>query len=81
MPRTNFAFSIGDGGKFYDNHWILDSGFQQTLGQRTESTDRPDSKCLTAVTNRGVLRVTKQGSVDIEVVALGVVNTIRLLDA
>ena len=38
------------------------------------------SKFLTAVTDGGVLRVTKQGRVDIEVVALGVVNTIRLLD-
>ena len=38
------------------------------------------SECLIAVTDGGVLRVTKQGSVDIAVVALGVVNTIRLLD-
>ena len=33
------------------------------------------SECLTAATDGGVLRVTKQGSVDIEVVALGVINT------
>ena len=37
-------------------------------------------ECLTAAIDGGVVRVTKQGSVDINVVALGVVNTIRLLD-
>ena len=38
------------------------------------------SERLTAATGGGVLRVINQGNVDIEVVALGVVNTIRFLD-
>ncbi|KAI9914615.1 hypothetical protein PsorP6_008311 [Peronosclerospora sorghi] len=38
------------------------------------------SECMTAATDGSVLRVTQQGTVDIQVVALGVVNTVRLLN-
>ena len=81
--KTTFTFAIGDDGSLLHNHRILDSGSSiHLVNDPSLLVDPTDcqSECLTAATDEGVLRVTKQGSVDIEVVAFGVVNTIRLLD-
>ena len=83
VPKTTFNFAIGDGGSLLDNHWILDSGSSRHLVDDPSLLIDPidcQSEFLTAANDGDVLRATKQGSVDIEVVALGVVNTIWLLD-
>ncbi|CAI5727351.1 unnamed protein product [Peronospora destructor] len=83
VPRAGFTFVIGNGGRLQENHWVLDSGSSRHLVNDLQLLVNPRdcrNECLTAATDGGVLRITKQGSVNIEVVALGVVNTIQLLD-
>lgn len=86
MKKTsskNFTFAIRNGGGLQDDHWILDSGSSRHLVNDLSLIVDPEDchrKCFTAATDGGVLRVTKRGSVNIEVVALGIVNTILLLD-
>ncbi|CAI5703653.1 unnamed protein product [Peronospora effusa] len=83
VPRPRFIFAIDNGDRLQDNHWILDSGSSRHLVNDLSLLVNPSdcrNEFLTAATDGGVLRITKQGSVNIEVLALGVVNTIRLLD-
>ncbi|CAI5723649.1 unnamed protein product [Peronospora farinosa] len=80
---ADFTFANGDSGDLHEDHWILDSGSSRHLVNDLSLLINPEDcrgECLTAASDGDVLRVTKQGSVDIKVVALGVMKTIRLLE-
>uniref|UniRef100_A0AAV1V1Z5 Uncharacterized protein n=1 Tax=Peronospora matthiolae TaxID=2874970 RepID=A0AAV1V1Z5_9STRA len=80
---ANFVFAVGRGASRSPGQWILDSGSSRHLvNDPSLLTDPIDcrSECMTAATDGSALRITLQGTVDIQVVALGVVNTVRLLN-
>uniref|UniRef100_A0AAV1UJ54 Uncharacterized protein n=1 Tax=Peronospora matthiolae TaxID=2874970 RepID=A0AAV1UJ54_9STRA len=80
---ANFVFTVGRGASRSPGQWILDSGSGRHLvNDPSLPTDPIDcrSECMTAATDGSALRITLQGTVDIQVVALGVVNTVRLLN-
>uniref|UniRef100_A0AAV1VL66 CCHC-type domain-containing protein n=1 Tax=Peronospora matthiolae TaxID=2874970 RepID=A0AAV1VL66_9STRA len=80
---ANYVFAVGRGASRSPGQWILDSGSSRHLvNDPSLLTDPIDcrSECMTAATDGSALRITLQGTVDIQVVALGVVNTVRLLN-
>uniref|UniRef100_A0AAV1TA42 Retrovirus-related Pol polyprotein from transposon TNT 1-94-like beta-barrel domain-containing protein n=1 Tax=Peronospora matthiolae TaxID=2874970 RepID=A0AAV1TA42_9STRA len=80
---ANFVFAVGRGASRSPGQWILDSGSSRHLvNDPSLLTDPIDyrSECMTAATDGSALRITLQGTVDIQVVALEVVNTVRLLN-
>ena len=61
--RENFTFAIGNGKCIQEHHWIFDSGSSRHLVNYLSLMVDPEdyySECLTAATDGGVLRVTKQ---------------------
>ena len=80
---ANFVFAIGNGVDAHANHCILDSGSSRHLINDSSLLTNPTlckRDCLTAATDGSMLRVTQQGTVDLQVTALGVVNNVLPLN-
>ena len=80
---ANFVFAVNNGADVPENQWVIDSGSSRNLVNDSSLLTNPTScqrECLTAATDGIVLRITQQGTVDIQVFALGVVNIVRLLN-
>ena len=80
---ANFVFVFGHGTSRSPGQWILGSGLsRQLVNYPSLLTDMTDcrSECLTAAADGSELRITLKGTVGIQVAALGVVNTVRLLN-
>ena len=82
-PRANFVFAINESTGIHESQWILDTESSRYLvNDLSMLTDSAPSQreCLTAASDGSVLRITHQGTVEIQVLALEVVNSVRLLD-
>uniref|UniRef100_A0AAV1US04 CCHC-type domain-containing protein n=1 Tax=Peronospora matthiolae TaxID=2874970 RepID=A0AAV1US04_9STRA len=78
-----FVFMVARGANDSQNQWILDRGSSRHLvnGSSIHTDAIPyNSECTTAATDGSALRITLQGTADVQVVAFGVVNTVGLLN-
>ena len=81
--RANFVFAINDSTGIHESQWILDNGFSRHLVNDLSllTYSAPCQwECLTAASDGSVMRITHRGTDEIQFLALGVVNSVRLLD-
>ena len=80
---ARFIFAIGNGMDAHAYYWILDSGSSIHMFNNNRLLTNPTlckSESLTAATYGSVLRATQQEAEDLRFTALGVMNTVQLVN-
>ena len=78
---ANFVFAVDNIAIILTGQWIIDSGSSRHLVNESSLLTDPiacSSECLSTATDGRALRITLKCTVNIKVVALGIVNTMRL---